>query len=86
MESPYSIIVLEEVCYTSFLRTFFFKRGVFTRPPSSISSKQGQLGDETRGLWERFLANSIRNNRLDGSDTASANWQLGLFYHQLAEV
>jgi hypothetical protein len=50
----------------------------------SVLSKQGQLGEETRGLCEHFLANSIRNNGPDGSDTASSNWQLGLFYWRLA--
>jgi hypothetical protein len=53
---------------------------------ASILSGQGQLGDETRGLYERCLAISIRNEGPDGSNTASVNLNLGNFYCRLAEV
>jgi hypothetical protein len=51
---------------------------------ASILMTQGQSGDETRGLFERCVAISILNFGPDGSDTAVANYNLGLFYHQLA--
>jgi hypothetical protein len=38
---------------------------------ANILSRQDQLGDETRGLYERCLAISIRNEGPDGSNTAS---------------
>jgi hypothetical protein len=53
---------------------------------ANILMGQGQLGDETRGLHERYLAIFIRNEGPDGSNTASVNSNLGLFYCQLAEV
>jgi hypothetical protein len=53
---------------------------------ANILRKQGQLGDETRGLYERFLANSILHKGPDGSNTASGKYNLGLFYGQLAGV
>jgi hypothetical protein len=53
---------------------------------SSILMGQGQLGDETRGLNELYLANSIRNGGPDGVNTASGNFNLGIFYCKLAEV
>ena len=40
---------------------------------ASILMAQGQLGDETRGLYERFLSISIRNEGPDGPNTASGN-------------
>jgi hypothetical protein len=49
-----------------------------------ILSGHGQLGDEMRGLYERYLANFIRNLVPDGSNLASGNFDLGLFYHQLS--
>jgi hypothetical protein len=49
-----------------------------------ILEAQGKLGDETRGLYERCLAISIRNQGPDGSNTAIANHNLGLFYSSLA--
>jgi hypothetical protein len=53
---------------------------------ADILMGQDQLGDETRGLHERCLAISIRNEGLDGSNTASGNFNLGLYYCQLAGV
>jgi tetratricopeptide (TPR) repeat protein len=53
---------------------------------ASILDKQGQLGNETRGLYERFLANSIRNLGPDDPETASGNFNLGLFHCQLVKV
>jgi hypothetical protein len=51
-----------------------------------ILKEQGQLGDETRGLFERFLAISIRNDGLDGSNTAAGNLNLGSFHLQPARM
>jgi hypothetical protein len=51
---------------------------------ADILRGQNQLGDETRGLYERFLAISIRNKGLDGSDTAAGNNNLGRYYQLLA--
>jgi hypothetical protein len=48
--------------------------------------EQDQLVDETRGLYERCLAIYIRKNGRDGYNTASRNFNLGLFYGQLAGV
>jgi hypothetical protein len=50
---------------------------------ANILRIQSKLGDETRGLFERFLAISTRNQGPDGSYTAAANHHLGLFYGQL---
>jgi tetratricopeptide (TPR) repeat protein len=47
---------------------------------------QGQLGDETRGLHERCLSISIRNNGPDGPITATGNYNLGWYYCNLAAV
>jgi hypothetical protein len=55
---------------------------------AGILTAQGKLGDRTRGLYERYLVNSIRNSGPDGSNTANANCNLGLFsiavFNQLA--
>jgi tetratricopeptide (TPR) repeat protein len=51
---------------------------------ANILIAQGQLGDETRGLYERFLAISIRSDGPDGSNTAAGNNNLGRYYHHLA--
>jgi tetratricopeptide (TPR) repeat protein len=53
---------------------------------ASILMVKGQLGDETRGLFERCLAIYIRDFGPDGSNTADINFNLGLFYSQLAGV
>jgi hypothetical protein len=49
-----------------------------------ILEAQGKLGDETRGLYERCLAISIRNFGSDVSNTAIANQNLGKFYAGIA--
>jgi hypothetical protein len=49
---------------------------------ANILRKQSKLGDETRVLFERFLAISIRNE--GPANTAAANSNLGLFYYQLS--
>jgi hypothetical protein len=51
---------------------------------ADILRGQHQLGSETRGLYERYLAISILNSGLDGLNTASGNYSLGVFCHQLA--
>jgi hypothetical protein len=45
---------------------------------------QGKFGDEMRGLYERCLAFSIRNEGPDGLNTATGNSNIGDFYYQLA--
>jgi tetratricopeptide (TPR) repeat protein len=51
---------------------------------ASVLRGQGQLGDETRGLYERCLAIFIRNEGPDGLNTATGNYNLGVFCCQLA--
>jgi hypothetical protein len=51
---------------------------------ANVLRGQGQLGDETRGLYERYLAISIRNEGPDGLRTAAGNYDLGLFHCELA--
>jgi hypothetical protein len=51
---------------------------------ANILRVQGQLGDETRGLYERYLAISIRHKGLDGTNTATGHNFLGSFYLQIA--
>jgi hypothetical protein len=51
---------------------------------ANILRGQDQLGEETRGLYERCLAIYIRNEGPDGSNTASGKFNLGSFYRQLA--
>jgi hypothetical protein len=53
---------------------------------ASILSEHGQLGDETKGLYEPCLAIYILNEGPDGSNTASRNYNLGYFNCQLARV
>jgi tetratricopeptide (TPR) repeat protein len=49
-----------------------------------ILSAQGKLGDETKGLYERSLAISIRNEGPDGLNVAIGNINFGQFYCELA--
>jgi tetratricopeptide (TPR) repeat protein len=49
-----------------------------------ILGAQGKLGDETRGLYERSLAISIRNAGPDGENVANKNYNIGSFYEKLA--
>jgi tetratricopeptide (TPR) repeat protein len=51
---------------------------------ASILSVQGKLGDETRGLYERSLAISIRNEGPDGFNAATGNYNIGEYYQELA--
>jgi hypothetical protein len=53
---------------------------------ADILGAQGKFGDETRGLYERSLAFSIRNDRPDGFNTAGGNYNVGCFYHKLANI
>jgi hypothetical protein len=53
---------------------------------ANILRGEGKLGDETRGLYERCLLIYILNYGPDGSNTASGNFNFGLFYGQLARV
>jgi hypothetical protein len=53
---------------------------------AGILKRQGQLGDETKGLYERCLATFILNFGPDGSISAAGNYNLGLFYCKLAEA
>jgi hypothetical protein len=48
---------------------------------AAILRAQGKYGDETRGLYERFLAISIRNNGPDGHNTAVGSYSLGIFHY-----
>jgi tetratricopeptide (TPR) repeat protein len=50
---------------------------------ANILSRQSKLGDETRRMYEHDLAISTRNQGPDGSNTAVANYNLGLFHRQL---
>jgi hypothetical protein len=51
---------------------------------ANILRSQGNLGDETRGLYEHSLVLSIRNHGPDGLNTAIRNKNLGYFYSMLA--
>jgi hypothetical protein len=58
--------------------------GIICNLLANILRIQSKLGDETRVLLERYLAISTRNQGPDGSQTAVANYNLGLFHYQLA--
>jgi hypothetical protein len=45
---------------------------------------QDNMGDETMELLERSLANYIKNEGPDGTNTAISNFNLGNFYNQQA--
>jgi hypothetical protein len=49
-----------------------------------ILSAQGKLGDETRGLYERSLAISIRNVGPDGEYATFGNSNISEFHQKLA--
>jgi hypothetical protein len=53
---------------------------------ANILMGQSRLGNETRGLYERFFSNSIVNFGPDGVNTAAGNRNLGEFYRQLPGV
>jgi tetratricopeptide (TPR) repeat protein len=49
-----------------------------------ILMSQDNLGDETMELFERALANNIKNGGPDGTNTAASNVNLGVIYDKLA--
>jgi len=53
---------------------------------SSILMCQDKLGSETKVLLEQTLAINIRNFGPDGANTATAQFNFGLFYRHLAEA
>jgi tetratricopeptide (TPR) repeat protein len=59
--------------------------GMSTGLLANILHSQGNLCNETKELYERSLAIDIKNEGLEGVNTAAANGRLGIFYHQLAK-
>jgi hypothetical protein len=53
---------------------------------AGILKAQGKFGDETRGLYEHYLAISIRKVGPDGYNTAVGYFNIGSFYHQVASI
>jgi hypothetical protein len=51
---------------------------------ANILMEQGNLEDETRGLYECYVACAISNDGLDHSNTATGNANLGRFYLSLS--
>jgi tetratricopeptide (TPR) repeat protein len=51
---------------------------------ANILRVQSKLGDETRGMYEYFLAICTRSQGPDGSHTATGNYNLGRFHHMVA--
>jgi hypothetical protein len=47
---------------------------------------QSKLGDETMGLLKRSLDIFIRNEGLDGRNTAAGNYNIGKCHNQLAGI
>jgi tetratricopeptide (TPR) repeat protein len=58
--------------------------GISCNLVANILRRQSKLGDETRRLYDRFLAISILINGPDGPNTAIVNESLGMFHHELA--
>jgi hypothetical protein len=52
---------------------------------ANILQSQGNLGSETKKLYERSLVSDIRNYGPEGINTAVANSNLGTFYHLRAD-
>jgi hypothetical protein len=50
-----------------------------------ILMSQDNLGNETMELFERSLTNNTKHFGPDGINTATSNFNLGVFYNQLAE-
>jgi hypothetical protein len=46
---------------------------------ATVLTSQGDFGEETQKLHERFLANSILNQGVDGVNTGAAYFNLGSF-------
>jgi hypothetical protein len=59
-------------------------RGVSCLLLAKILQKQGNFGDETKELFERSLAITIRKEGPDGLNTACVNFAIGQFYYRLA--
>jgi hypothetical protein len=59
--------------------------GMSTGLLANILHSQGNLCNETKELYERSFAIDIKNEGLEGVNTAAANGRLGIFYHQLAK-
>jgi tetratricopeptide (TPR) repeat protein len=53
---------------------------------AGILREQGKLGDETKDLFERGLAISIRNVGPEGSNTAFGHFNLGRYHHKIAKL
>jgi tetratricopeptide (TPR) repeat protein len=51
---------------------------------ASTLSSQGKLGDETKELYERFLAIIIKQEGPDARNTAVVNNKIGAYYYKLA--
>jgi hypothetical protein len=83
------LIKAEDIARESLrIRTLIYDSNHFTVDSSCdllarILCEQGQLGDETRGLYERSLAISIRNKGPDGSNAATGNYNTVEFYQKL---
>jgi hypothetical protein len=52
---------------------------------ASILRIQAKLGSETKDMLEQSLANSIRDFGPDGTHTAPAHFNFGIYYRELAE-
>eukprot|EP00596_Hydrurales_sp_CCMP1899_P010657 CAMPEP_0119037014 /NCGR_PEP_ID=MMETSP1177-20130426/5108_1 /TAXON_ID=2985 /ORGANISM="Ochromonas sp, Strain CCMP1899" /LENGTH=331 /DNA_ID=CAMNT_0006997679 /DNA_START=319 /DNA_END=1314 /DNA_ORIENTATION=- len=53
---------------------------------ANILMAKGNYGDETKTLFERFLATSLRNEGPDGVNTATGNINLGNLHYELAKI
>jgi hypothetical protein len=53
---------------------------------ANILMSQGNVGEETKKLFVRYLINLIKNEGADGINTAVGNADMGRYYKQLAEV
>jgi hypothetical protein len=51
---------------------------------ANILRAQNKLGDETKDLYERYIAISIQNDGLEGTNTATGNFNIANFYYMLA--
>jgi hypothetical protein len=51
---------------------------------ANVLLRQNKDGDETKQMFECYLATTIRNEGPDGKNTASGNISLGCFYMSLA--
>jgi tetratricopeptide (TPR) repeat protein len=51
-----------------------------------ILQAQHKLGDETKGLFERSIAISTRNEGINGENRAIGNYHFAKFYQELAKI